>query len=598
MMLMRKIALASSVVGVWALREAEAVNGYDYIIVGGGTAGSAVATRLSQGLPGLSILLIEAGPAALDENKINVPGMRASTIGGPLDWNFTTVPQPGGNNRKYGATRGKVLGGSSAFNFMLWNRASTVEYDAWEELGSPGWHWESVLEGMMKSENFTGNSSASRGTTGPIHTVINRWQPEQQDLWFPAMHELGLSQNVDSLGGHPLGVMYQPNSINPTDWKRSYSANSYLPAAGPNLRVLTETRVAKVNLGKCHGKWAATGVTLQNGTVFQARKEVIVSAGTFQSPGILELSGIGQTSVLENIGIETLIDLPGVGENLQDHLSIRNVYQLKPEYTSLDKLRYNATYASEQLALWNNRALSHYDYGISGVSFMNWKTAIGDDAALLSLAQGAAGNSTNVVERKKLDLVLDDSVAKLEVLFGDGYTGNKGYPAAGTPLFGQGFFAIIGVLMHTLSRGSVHVGSANISAPPLIDPKYLSNDYDLQAAVEAAKYVRKVAQSQPLAEAWVSEYEPGLDVVETDAQWIEYVRNNTISIYHPAGTCAMLPREDGGVVDSRLRVWGTTNLRVVDASIIPVLIASHTQTAVYGIAEVAAQMIIQDCNRD
>jgi choline dehydrogenase-like flavoprotein len=545
-------------------------------------------------------LLIEAGPAALTENKINIPGLKGSTVGGPYDWNFTTTVQPNANNRTLPATRGKVLGGSSALNLMVWNRASVAEYDAWEEFENPGWNWSSFSESMIKSENFTNlNASTAgwlaRGTHGLLQTVINRWIPTQQNFWIPVMEKLGLTHNLNSLAGTPLGVMYQPSSINSRNWTRSYAANAYLPASGPNLQVQLQTRVARVNLDASGDRGTiATGVILQDGTIIQARQEVILSAGSIQSPGLLELSGIGKKSALDAAGIKQVVDLPGVGENLQDHIRFSTVHQLKPEYVTIDKLQRNTTYAAEQLVLWEANQLSHYDYSGSAISLQNWKHTIGNDTALLALAKEEIGSSKNVVEQKKLGLLLDDSVAKAEIIFSDGYTGVKGYPPVGSPLYGQGFISLISVMMHTLSRGSVHVTSANISDAPIINPNYLSRQYDLNGAVELVKYTRKIAEQEPLASAIVAEYEPGLEVVQTDDEWREYVKNTTLSIYHPAGTCAMLPKQDGGVVDPRLRVWGVPNLRVVDASIIPVLVASHTQTAVYGIAEKAAVLIIED----
>lgn len=226
-------------------------------------------------------------------------------------------------------------------NYMQWNRASAPEYDAWEPLGNPGWNWITMLSSMIKSENFTGVDSPDygdigRGTTGPIHNVVNRYRTEQVSAWVPTLENLGLVHNVESLGGEPLGAMVQPSSISPDDWTRSYSANSYLPRAGLNLDVSVSTRVAKVNFATGSKKTSrantirpenlepgsgagltATGVTLQDGTTIEAKKEVILSAGSLQSPGLLELSGIGQKKVLDTAGVPQLVDLPGVGENLQ-----------------------------------------------------------------------------------------------------------------------------------------------------------------------------------------------------------------------------------------------------------------------------------------
>jgi choline dehydrogenase-like flavoprotein len=342
-------------------------------------------------------VLIEAGPSAPDELKINVPGMMGSTMGTVYDWNFTTVPQRNLKNRVLSAPRGRVLGGSSALNFMAYDRASKPEYDAWESLGNPGWNWNNMIASMKKSENFTGANtatygSAAVGSTGPVRAVVNHYIPEQQNYWIPTLQGLGVPENLESLGGNPLGVMWQPSSIDPTHYIRSYSANAYLPVAGPNLILLANTVVTKVNLQTSGNKQVATGVTLSTGDTITATREVILSAGSIQSPGLLERSGIGQPSVLSALGIAQRINLPGVGENLQDQLRIQSSYQLRPNYTSFDILRYNATYAAKQLQLWKNNQISRYDYSYSAYTFVNW-LSLNAFAQMLLLAIRAAATS-------------------------------------------------------------------------------------------------------------------------------------------------------------------------------------------------------------
>ena len=575
-------------------------------MIGGGPGGSAIATRLSQGLPWAQILLIEAGPAAPGEDRINIPGRKGSTLGTTYDWNFTTIAQPGAKNRVFSVNRGKVLGGSSALNLMSWDRASAPEYDAWEDLGNPGWDWSSMIAAMKKAETFTPSphyGSTGVGTTGPVKTVINRFIPAHQESWIPTMNSLGVPLNLESLGGNPLGVMYQPSNIDSANWNRSYAANGYLPQAGSNLQILTGKRVVKINLKRSGRSRVATGVTLQDGTVIKAWEEVVLSAGSIQSPGLLELSGIGRSDVLAAAGVEQIIDLPGVGENLQDHIRIQSSFQLKDNYTSFDILRHNATYAAEQLALWRAGQYSMYDYTGSGYTFLTWAKALGSGAStLLSLAQSALGGTTpsSPIDQKKLSFLSNPAVPQLEVIFSDGYTGVKGYPAPTTPLYGKGFFSLIAAVMHPLSRGSVHIQTATATDNPKINPNYLSNEHDIQSAVEAIKYVRRIANTAPMVDLWDAEYEPGLAAVpatDNDAQWRDFVLNTTLSIFHPAGTCAMMPENKGGVVSPALIVYGTTNLRVVDASVMPVLVSGHIQTAVYGIAERAAEIMIGDCKK-
>ncbi|OHX00023.1 choline dehydrogenase, partial [Colletotrichum incanum] len=530
---------------------------YDFVIVGGGTAGLAVSTRLSQGLPNAKVLVIEAGPAGLGDERIEIPGRRGTTFGSAYDWNLTTVPQ---------------ASGSSALNLFSYDRASAHEYDGWEELGNPGWNWNSMRDAMIKSENFTSadtqyyTGSEGVGDSGPIKALINRLFPEHQAPLFPVMNSLGIETNRKYLNGNVLGVLHSPNSIEPTHYNRSYSANSYLALAGSNHFVLTESKVFRVNLeSTLDGAKRATGITL------------------VASPAILENFGIGKTDVLFAAGIEQLVDLPGVGENLQDHVHIQSSYELKENFTGYDRLKYNTTYAAEQLRFWWEGRTSMYGYSGSGYTFMNWNQALGDkgEADLLALAHGAIGTSKHPVEQKKIQY---------------GYTGVKGYPTSGTSGYGKDYFTLIAAIMHPLSRGNVHVDPSNPRGPPFINPRYLSHEYDLQAVIQAIKKCRQVALTEPLRSTWVSEYEPGLNIT-TDAQWREFALKTTLSIYHPVGTCSMLSKADGGVVDPLLKVYGTKNLRVVDASIMPVLISAHIQTAVYGIAEKAAEIIIQEATR-
>jgi choline dehydrogenase-like flavoprotein len=553
------------------------------IIVGGGTAGLALSTRLSQKLSNSTILVIEAGPAAPGELGINIPGKKGSTLGTKYDWNFTTTAQASVKNRTISQNRGKVLGGSSALNLMTYNRASKHEYNGFEELGNPGWNWKTFLEMMNKSLNFTSKDTewygdAGVSENGPLRGTINRFIPTHQAAWVPAMNSLGALTNKEYMDGDNLGVMYASSSIDPTHYNRSYSANAYLPLAGSKVTIMTETQVAKANLEDFNGCFRATGVTLTDGTVITANREVIISSGSFQSPGLLELSGVGNSSILQAAGIEQLIDLPGVGENLQDHIRIQSSYQLNESFTSFDILRYNSSYAASQLQLWLDGEVSMYDYTGSAYAFQTWNQTLGyGDSQLVNLARTVVGNSTHPADKKKLAWMSDPTIPQMEVIFSDGYTGVKGYPAASSSLYGSDFFTLIAAVMHPLSRGSVHIPSSDPLSKPIINPNYLSNPYDLAAAITAIKRCREIALTPPLRDLWVAEYEPGLGNVNTDAEWKDFVLNTTLSIYHPVGTCAMLPKEEGGVVDSKLKVYGTSNLRVVDASIVPVIVSAHLQ---------------------
>ncbi|KAJ4994052.1 GMC oxidoreductase [Stagonosporopsis vannaccii] len=565
---------------------------YDFIVVGGGTAGLAVASRISQGLPNNTVLVIEAGPDGRQEPGIYIPGRKGSTLGGKYDWNLTTVPQPNANNRTFAQNRGKVLGGSSALNLMSWDRTSIAELDAWEKLGNKGWNWKTLYPAMLKAETFLPSpeyGTEGVGKSGPIKTLISRIFPKHQASWIPAFNNLGLVTNKESLNGHPVGVSTQPNNVSP-NYTRSY-APEYLAIAKDNLALRLDTRVARINL---RGR-VATGVTFEDGTTVQARKEVILSAGSFQTPGLLELSGIGNETLLKPLGIPVVKHLPSVGENLSDHIRIQSSYQLKPSYPSFDVLK-NASRAATELAAYNAGQVSLYDYTASGYAYFPWDIVSNDTAARFrKLVQGDTKLTSAVDKIKKSYFSPPNSakVPQLEVIFSDGYTGLKGYPAANSSLFGIGTFSLIGVVQHPLSKGNVHINSRNITDKPSINPNYLSHPYDLQAATNLAKFLRTIASTAPLKDVWTEEYEPG-KAVQNDEDWKKYALANTLSIYHPVGTAALLPEKDGGVVDARLKVYGTQRLRVVDASIIPVLPSAHIQTLVYGIAEKAAEMIIAE----
>ncbi|KAK6509838.1 hypothetical protein TWF481_004567 [Arthrobotrys musiformis] len=579
-------------------RQDASATSYDFIIVGGGTAGLALATRLGQKLPNTKVLVLEAGPAPpTDEAGINIPGLKGSTLFGPYDWKFLTTPQSNIGNRVIGQSRGRVLGGSSALNFMVWDRAAKAEYDTWGELGNHGWGWGNMLKYMLKAENYVKTSNifglnTGVGKGGPIQTTVDRIQPPQQLPFIPTMNNLGIPTNLESLNGNPIGAMYQPSNIRDSNYTRSW-APEYLSIAGPNVHFVTDATVQKVNLKSTSKGQQATGVTLEDGTIYTAAKEVILSAGAFQSPQILETSGIGQTAVLSKAGIKTILNLPGVGENLQDHVYVSVAYQLKPGFTSFDSLTTNSTYAAEQMALYQSNQPSAFDYNGSNFAFLNWKQILGSDLYMNLLASVSA-SPTSVVDKAKLGQLINESIKagipQLEVLFADGYAGTKGYPAAGSSEYGNQYVTLLGILQHSFSKGSVHIDTTNPSNPPVIDPNYLSNCYDTEAVKQIVKYLRKVADTAPLKNILVKEYEPGSSVA-TDAQILAYAKDTVSTLWHPVGTCAMLPKADNGVVDCNLKVYGTTNLRIVDASVIPVQISAHIQTAVYGIAERASELI-------
>jgi choline dehydrogenase-like flavoprotein len=445
---------------------------------------------------------------------------------------------------------------------------------------------------MLRAENFQRQPGpAQYGTDGvayggPIQMGLVENPPLHLQAGIPTLKNLGLPENLESLNGNNIGTMYQPAIQRFSNHTRSYAVD-YLPRAGSNLIIKYNTTVSRVKIeSNC-----ATGVILPDGSEIKASKEVIISAGSLLSPKILELSGIGQKAVLDRTSIKQLVDLPGVGENLQDHTRIQSTYELKPSILGLDILKYNATRAAIELDLYKRNQTSLYQYAGSAYGFLKWSQALNDSSKLLSLAKQSADLS-NTVDRKKLQLLTtaNNGVPNIEIIFSDGYTNVKGYPANTTSGYGKQYATIFAGVMHPFARGSIHINSSDPATKPIINPRYLSTPYDVEASIQAAKYSRKIANTAPYTDVWVKEYDPGT-AVQTDAQWEAYVRDNVWTFYHPMGTCAMLPRKDGGVVDKELKVYGVEGLRVVDASVIPMIISAHIQTAVYGIAERASEMI-------
>jgi choline dehydrogenase-like flavoprotein len=488
--------------------------------------------------------------------------------------------------------RGKVLGGSSAINLLVWDRATVAELDSWEIVGNPGWNWDTLYPDMLLAEDFLRNASlyGDSGTAegGPLGVEIAEYVSPQAEAFIPVMDSLNVTYNDVSLGGNSLGSSYQPIAADGHNHQRSYSPG-YLKLATPNLCVQPQTRVHKLVIDDLTAK----GVVLQFGQQILASKEVILSAGSIQSPGLLELSGVGNSTVLRAAGVTPVHDLPGVGSNLQDHVRIQNSYQVRPGILSSDELRSNATYRTQQLALYNASQPSIYWGSRTAFAFLNWDQV--GAPALKTLAVQAVDADNTTANNQKIQFITNPSknndVPQVEIFLSDGYSGAKGYPTDNTTAaYDDGFFTLYAALQHLLSHGSVHITSTNVSVQPAINPNYLSSPYDLQAMTTAAKYIRQIAQMPPLNTYWVSEYEPGMQV-QSDADWEYYVRNSSFTIYHPVGTCAMLPLENGGVVDPTLKVYGVKSLRIVDASIMPVLPSGHLQTLVYGIAERAAKIV-------
>ena len=536
---------------------------YDYIIVGGGTAGCVLANRLSAD-PDLTVLLLEAGGQD-DYFWIDIPVGYLYTIGNPrTDWCYTIEPDPGLNGRTIGYARGKVLGGCSSINAMIYMRGQKTDYDHWASLGNRGWSWDDVLPVFKRSEDYQHGADDFHGVGGELRVEEKRVSWEILEAWRDAAEECGIPKIDEFNRGDNFGNAYF--QMNQRGGRRWSGTKAYLRPvmARPNLTVRVDAQVERLVIESNDsgdpggGGHRATGVTLVgagDADVLEARREVILAAGSIGSPQILQLSGIGPGAVLRQQGIDVVHELPGVGENLHDHLQIRTMYTVKNTVTL------------------NTRVHSLFGKAAMGLEYLLFKTGplTMPPSQLGAFAKSDPTRESANIEWHVQPLSLDK--------FGD-------------PL--HTFDAITPSVanLQPTSRGHVRIKSADPLDAPAITLNYLSTREDRDIAIAGLRFTRRIMAANALARFQPEEWKPGLQS-QSDEELSHAAADLGSTIFHPVGTCRM-GRDPLAVVDDRLAVHGIAGLRVIDASIMPRITSGNTNAPTVMIAEKGAEFIRED----
>lgn len=529
---------------------------FDYIVVGAGSAGCAVAARLAEDKR-TSVLLLEAGPA--DKNLwIHIPiGYGKTMFNSQLNWQFKSEPEPELNGREIYQPRGRTLGGSSSINGLVYIRGQAEDFDAWEALGNTGWGWRDVLPYFKKSESNERGSSTYHGGDGPLAVSNIRGKHELVEAFIGAAIEMGVPRTEDFNGAKQEGAGYF--QLTTRNGLRCSTAKAYLRSglAGSNLVVETDAHATEI---VWQGK-RAVGLRYRRGGQMQEARvnhEVILSAGALQSPQLLMLSGVGDAQELQQYGIRSVHHLPAVGQNLQDHLQSRLMYKCTKPITTNDDLK-----------TW---------FGQMKIGLRWMFKKAGPVAAGIQLGGMFARTDQRL---KTPDVQFHFGTISADM-------------TAGKPHDFSGFTMSVCQLRPT-SRGALKLGSKDPFAAPLARFNYLSTEHDKTTMLAGVRMARRIAHSRSLSPYVADEYRPGFHI-ESDDEVLAFIRETATTIFHPVGTCRMGSDADS-VVDTRLRVRGVKGVRVVDASIMPLVLSGNTNAGSIVIGEKAADMIREDRGR-
>jgi choline dehydrogenase len=515
---------------------------YDYIVIGAGSAGCALASRLTE-RPDTSVLLIEAGPADR-KREIHIPAAFSKLFRSEVDWNFSTEPQEHLNGRSLYWPRGKMLGGSSSMNAMIYARGARADYDAWREMGNEGWGFDDLLPMFKVAENQERGASAEHGVGGPLNVADLRCVNPLTQAFLEACEAAGIAKNPDFNGVSQMGAgLYQ---VTQKHGARVSAADAYLKPAlrRGNLTVWTQVHVARLLIEE--GRAAGVEFFMKKSPDLQqvrAAREVILCAGAIGSPQLLLLSGIGPQRELEALGIPVVADLEGVGGNLQDHLNVGQSYR-----------------CTKPVSLSNAESIPNV------LKYILKKTG-----PLTSNVAEAGAFLKSGAELAECDLQLHFA----PVHFVE--HGLKNPPGHG--------FSLGVVLLTPRSAGRIYLRSADPRMAPAIDPAYLSQEEDIGPLSEGLKLVWKLLESKPF------DVYRGQEVFEKEDA-AAYIRDHAETLYHPVGTCKM-GGDASSVIDARLRVYGVSGLRVADASVMPRIVRGNTNAPTIMIAEKAARMILE-----